>query len=66
MQFILKNRLKDIVKLDSDKARILIENFNKENVENQAIEQLCEFPDLQYKLLEKIIQNKRKKQEEIG
>ena len=50
--------------LDGDKTRKLIERYN-ESAEKDVIFSLSDIPDLQLKLLEKILESKRMKNEKV-
>ncbi|KAL4478953.1 hypothetical protein ABPG72_019390 [Tetrahymena utriculariae] len=65
LQYIFTSKLKDLVRLDSEKTKEFIEKFTTAGEADQAIEQLSQFPELQFKLLDKIIQSKRNKQQDI-
>ncbi|KAL4432348.1 hypothetical protein ABPG74_011107 [Tetrahymena malaccensis] len=65
LQYIFTSKLKDLVRLDSEKTKEFIEKFTTAGEADQAIEQLSQFPELQFKLLDKIIQSKRNRQQDI-
>lgn len=71
-QYVIEKKLKDLVRIDSERTRIFIESHSNSDDDgggggaDSAIEKLSAFPDLQLKLLDKIVKNKREKGQAIS